>query len=364
MYKLLLFLFLVSAVCLAQPTANLVGVRTAPNVQVAEVPEFGEGTDDIVFSEDFESGNLSSWVVSQEGANSLSDSPGGDYLPDTDSWAMFNNGDPIDLTGSTNPDLVFWWYGKYFDAWDYMKVEVSTDGAVWDSLWSTEMECEQTDWTRIEVDLSAYGGDSIYLRFFVHSTSVVEYDGGHFKDVLIGDDNTLFFYDYCDDMSEIVTGGANDTWGSEDEGMLDQWSCIDESYEGLYSAIGSRFLLYKPDTDSYMIAEDIDLSAAFGAELNCYVSWDPWDAGDVLTVEVDDGGGWEVAATLPATSGWEPFDVNLDSYIGGPVDIRFHLVTNGTGNFVAPMIDAVEVDATLTSLEGATWGEIKTLFQN
>lgn len=364
MYRLCLFLFLLSAVCLAQPTAALLGGRTSQDIHAAEMPESGEGTDDIVFSDDFESGDLSSWVVSQSSESSLSDSPGGDYLPNTDSWAMFNNGDPIDLSGASNPNLLFWWYGQYFGDWDYMKVEVSTDGAVWDSLWSTEEEYLQTEWTEIAVDLSAYSGSSIYLRFFVHSTAVVEYDGGHFKDVLIGDDTQLIFYDYCDDMSNIVTGGSNNTWGSEDEGMMDQWSCFDESYEGIYSAIGSRFLLYKPNTDSYMTAENIDLSSATGATFDCYLIWEPADAGDIFTVEVDAGSGWETIATIPSVSNWAWLSVNLQSYVGDLIDLRFHLVTDGSGNFVGPMVDNVEVDATLTSLDRASWGEIKTLFQN
>jgi hypothetical protein len=352
----ILILLCTAALCLATAEISIGSLDNRSRPQ----PVQGNA---LIFADDFESGNLSAWDVSQATNYSLSDSPGADYLPNTDSWAAFNNGGAVDLTAASSSELNFYWYGKYFDDWDYMEVQVSLDNSTWDVVWDTKTGCEELTWTQVIVDLSSYCGNSIYLRFFVHTSSVVEYDGGHYDNLWINDQNNAVLYaNSCEDMSDILTGGSNDTWGSEDEGLTDQWLCANAyPYAGLYHATGGPGYYYN-NMDSYMAVTGVDLSGSTDAELTCYVVWDPNDAGDVLTVEADSGGGWQVAGTIGATTGYELQTINLDAYAGGTVDLRFHLVTDGSGTGIVPLVDNVEVNATTSSLTESTWGSIKTLF--
>lgn len=352
-------LLLAAAICLATTEISIDNIDNFHRSSLA----LEDLSDALVFSDDFESGDLSAWDVSQATDYSLSDSPDADYLPNTDSWAAFNNGGAINMVAATSSELNFLWYGKYFQDWDYMEVQVSTDNVNWDVVWDTKVNDEELEWTEVVIDLSSYCGSSIYLRFFVHSTAVVEYDGGHYNDLFIIDENSGILYaNACDDMSDILTGGNNDTWGSEDEGMDYQWFCVDvHPYEGIYHAVGGPGY-YSNNLDSYMAVTGLDLGGTSSAELTCYACWQPNDTGDILTLEADNGSGWEVAGTIGSTMDYELQTIDLDSFTGGTVDLRFHLVTDGSGTGVVPLIDAVEVNTDVSSLVESSWGHIKTLF--
>lgn len=357
MRKIILCLVLTAAMVLAAPAERL-GLE---NGSTALAPRDGGNSVEIAFEDDFETGDLSVWEVSEATDYSLSDSPGADYLPDTDSWAAFNSNNPIDLSGTTSPTLTFWWYGKYFLDWDYMQVQVSTNGSDWDVVWDTIATDEETEWTEVNVDLSAYAGSSVYLRFFVHSSSVVEYDGGHFNNLMIFDGDSPIYANSCNTMDDIVTGGNNDTWDTEDEGVAEQWMCSDlYPYDGIYHAAGGP-VFYDNNLDSYMAVMNVDLADCTTAELACYLNWDPADGGDILTLEADNGGGWEVVDTLASTADYEERIVTLDDYTGDLVDLRFHLVTDGSGNGIVPLIDDVVVSELDVNIVPTSWGQIKTL---
>lgn len=359
MNNALAILLIITSLCLATTEIsrdNLGNSHRTPPVQEDQ-------SDALVFSDDFESGDLSAWDVSQATDYSLSDSPNADYLPSTDSWAAFNNGGAISLAAATSSELNFLWYGKYFHSWDYMEVQVSTDNVNWDVVWDTKANYEETSWTEVMIDLSSYCGSSIYLRFFVHTSTVIEYDGGHYNDLLIFDENnSLLYANSCNDMSDILTGGTNDTWGSEDEGMDYQWFCVDVyPHEGIYHAVGGPGY-YSANQDTYMAVTGIDLGGTSSAELTCYTSWDPNDTGDILTLEANNGGGWVVVGIIGSSTDYSLQTIDLNSFTGGTVDLRFHLVTDASGNGVVPLIDAVEVNTDVSSLEESSWGHIKTLF--
>ncbi len=87
------------------------------------------------FVDDFEAG-LGDWIVSgwdwgltdstsRSVTHSLTDSPTGGYLPNSDCSATLAH--PIDLSGAVDPVLVFWHKGAIIDG-DLGLVEVSTDG--------------------------------------------------------------------------------------------------------------------------------------------------------------------------------------------------------------------------------------------
>ncbi len=358
MLNTLTILLLTATICLATTEISRNNLDNLHQTLLVQEDQ----SDALVFEDDFESGDLSAWDVSQAIDYSLSDSPGSDYLPGTDSWAAFNNGGAISLAAATSSELNFLWYGKYFESWDYMEVQVSTNGTLWDVLWDTKANDEEISWTEVMIDLSSYCGSSIYLRFFVHSSTVVEYDGGHYNDLFILDENnSLLYANSCDDMSDILTGGTNDTWGSEDEGMDYQWFCVDvHPHEGIYHAVGGPGY-YSANLDSYMAVTGIDLGGTSSAELTCYTCWDPNDTGDILTLEADNGGGWVVAGTIGSSTDYELQIITLDSFTGGTVDLRFHLVTDGSGNGVVPLIDDVGVNTDVSLVE-SSWGHIKTLF--
>jgi len=73
----------------------------------------------------------------------------------------------IDLTGAENPQLVFWLYRELggLSNYPYLYLTVRAPGGEWTSLrtWSSS---GPTEWTRVQVDLSAYAGAKAQLRFW------------------------------------------------------------------------------------------------------------------------------------------------------------------------------------------------------
>ena len=73
----------------------------------------------------------------------------------------------IDLTAAINPQLILW-QKAYLEAGDVFTVEVSLDGGV---SWSQveQQTAVAQDWVQRTVDLSAYRGQAVYLRFVLYT---------------------------------------------------------------------------------------------------------------------------------------------------------------------------------------------------
>ncbi|MBI4685798.1 MAG: hypothetical protein HY755_11460 [Nitrospirae bacterium] len=164
------------------------------------------------FSDTFESG-LGRWLVSgydwglttstyRSPTYSLTDSPSGDYVANTNVSATLANS--IDLSASTSPVLTFWHKHDIPDCdyWDWQKdhgyVEISQDGG---STWSTikSIACStQNTWSYEQIDLSSYKTSSVKIRFRLSSDGDENVgDGWYIDDVEIKDlsTSTSYFFD-------------------------------------------------------------------------------------------------------------------------------------------------------------------------
>lgn len=138
-----------------------------------------------LLTEDFESGATDwtltgGWALSGEaaydGSFGLTDSPGAGYDDDTN-W-----------TATLNPALRalrFSFRQRYSieEGWDYGYVQVSTDGASWNTVYS----CTGTrdTWETVEIDLTAYAGSALQFRFLLSTDTYVTDDGWFIDDVLV-----------------------------------------------------------------------------------------------------------------------------------------------------------------------------------
>lgn len=107
------------------------------------------------------------------------DSPGGDYLDDTDTRVELEG--EIDLAGTINP--VMFWDEKYYIGWgDTIRVEVSNDGGfTWNSRYSRGSGTNN-NWTERWIDLSSYAGQKITIRFRMDARSNSNVNDGWYID--------------------------------------------------------------------------------------------------------------------------------------------------------------------------------------
>ena len=91
----------------------------------------------------------------------------------------------IDLSGSTNPKLVFWHAYDLEESWDYGRVEVSTDdGSTWIPLQSYT---GVSGWKREQIDLSSHTSATVKIRFRLQTDDSVTKDGWYIDDITISE---------------------------------------------------------------------------------------------------------------------------------------------------------------------------------
>ena len=146
-----------------------------------------------VFSDDMESGtgNWSAdapWALTTASSHSPShawtDSPGGNY--DNNVNISLQTASPINVSSAiTTPVLSFWQRYELESGYDRGYVEVSTDGG---SSWTSLANFTGTNltWHKVELDLSAYKGQSVFVRFRLSTDYSVTRDGWYIDDVTIG----------------------------------------------------------------------------------------------------------------------------------------------------------------------------------
>ncbi len=149
----------------------------------------GQPAVDTVFSDDFESGLAwnaggtgGSWGVASpgvSGASSLQDSPGGNYGNSWDTYVWTT----VDLTNYDGATLTFTHQYDIESGWDYAYVEASPDGTTWTQLAS--YTGAQNTWQPEALDLSAFAGGVVYLRFRLVTDYAVTYDGWYVDDVRV-----------------------------------------------------------------------------------------------------------------------------------------------------------------------------------
>lgn len=93
----------------------------------------------------------------------------------------------VDCTGRLGVHLEFWrWLGVEQPDYDHAYVRASTNGTTWTTVWENTSGVEDSDWTDVDLDISAIADDqpTVYLRWTMGSTdSGWRYCGWNIDDV-------------------------------------------------------------------------------------------------------------------------------------------------------------------------------------
>jgi len=142
------------------------------------------------FIEDFENGDIywnleGSWGLTETSSHSsshaLTESPSGNYGDNLEiSATMFG----FDLTGATDASLSFWTKYNLEENYDYMYLEVSTDGITFNQIES--YNGQQSSWTEESYSLNNYLDEPyVVIRFRFYSDTYVNEDGMYIDDLEI-----------------------------------------------------------------------------------------------------------------------------------------------------------------------------------
>ncbi len=172
-----------SSVDLGAPGTNVLSTMPAYTS-----PIFGDGFESDIGSTWTTGGTNNTWARTSEVANSgsfsLTDSPGGSYLDNTNSFAR--NTSSFSLNGKTGCRLNYALDLQSESEFDGLIVEAATEPAgTWTTLavWSGSTGGKFFDFVN---DLSAFDGQgAVYIRFRFVSDSSFTFDGAHLDDVAV-----------------------------------------------------------------------------------------------------------------------------------------------------------------------------------
>ncbi len=168
------------------------------------------GTFDLAFAD---SGNtaLAGWTIGGSGGSwgmsstshsplySFTDSPAGNYANSCDFWLRSQT---INLTDATSARLQFWTKWDIEAGWDFGLLEISTNNGIsWSPLVGQYMkpasgsgvqspgllgyDGTQNEWIQESIDLQAYCGQNVMIRFRLKSDYGVTGDGWYVDDISV-----------------------------------------------------------------------------------------------------------------------------------------------------------------------------------
>jgi Tol biopolymer transport system component len=235
----------------------------------------------------------------------------------THAWSSTTPGGSLTLAGTlvmtnvTCPQLTFWQTTANNTTG---AVEVSSDaGHTWAPVYTTTSGASQ--WTQVTVDLSAYGGNNLSLRFR-HS------GGGAWAIDDVGLQNSP--------PPVIHTLPFNDTM----ESPADRWLGINSWAKTSDRSHSSQASWRSKTPESALkLVDQVDLS---GAILPNLAFWHMFDlpAGSLGTLEasIDGGFTWTPLYTQTTSlTNWTATTVDLSAYAGQKVALAFHLQQVGAG---------------------------------
>jgi len=132
-----------------------------------------------VFADDFENGPenwtlTGTWGITQlSGNNVLTDSPSGNYGNNQNRTARLTT--VLNLSTVNNPGLAFRCKYALESGYDFIYVEVSTNGSNWTQLGS--FTGTQADWSDQYYSLASYAGGNLYFRFRLSTDYSTNADG-------------------------------------------------------------------------------------------------------------------------------------------------------------------------------------------
>lgn len=238
-------------------------------------------------------------VLPHSGNYALTDSPYGDYSNSVDISAKISQ--PFNFSSAANPHLTFWHYYALESGYDYLRVEVSTDGNTWTTL--TSYNGYQSSYIQADLNLTSYVGQpAVYLRFHLHTDGSVTKDGWVMDDLLLKDGTTTLF----SDSFESGTGAwvLDAPWGAV--GSTADRATVQVSTDG--GATWSDLASYQGTQASYIQAS-INLSAYLG-QPSVRFRW------RLATDSANEYDGWYLDDILVTVSGSQVFSDGFESGTG------------------------------------------------
>ena len=318
-------------------------------------------SDDMEGPENWYAGGT--WALSNEAAHSgsqaWSDSPGGDYLDDSNSTLELDGVIDLDNAAVVDPQIVFW-HRYALTYHDYIYAEVSTDGRyTWQPLTGSELAYQEDNlsWGQTVLSLSDYIGQEVYFRFRLDARSHSYTDDGWWIDdfSIRNKPSNVITPDWCDNME----GGAG-SWIAEGTWAIVNGPDYNPDQPGdqtITAHSGSQFWSDSPgsnyvdDTNSSLVLNaDLDLTGATDPEVVFWHQWDIDYTHDDLYLEVstDDGSSWtdiwryEEEGGMPegyryvpdrgydTVLSWTRRAVDLSTYVGQVIKVRFRLDTTSS----------------------------------
>jgi hypothetical protein len=258
----------------------------------------------------------------------------------------------IDLTGYTSASLTYDYWLDVEDGYDYLKVQTSTDGSNWNNekVYSEGYDSKDGDpyartWYYDSVDLSAYTGSSVYIRFLFDSDgSVHDREGAYLDDIKVeaevGTITVIGYLDYEDyegnwaparwatayiyDDDYLSGDDLLDTTVVQPDGYFESDSINNYDPEGGTQDVYVRFVASNSE-NGVVNAEENVYDGYTGVKENV-----PDGVVDFGYLGTPDGehGAWEIFDTL--NTGWSYF-INTLSYDHGYVTcIWYPGSTDGT----------------------------------
>ncbi|HNR71511.1 MAG TPA: hypothetical protein PKJ00_09045, partial [Verrucomicrobiota bacterium] len=254
------------------------------------------------------------WGIGANGRSGgcLSDSPIGDYVNSSDSYALT----AVNLVGTTWPVLRFWDRYRLADN-DWARLEVSTDGNSWTPIYGAAGI--RAEWAEQSIDLSPWKNQSnLRLRFHLWTDWSTTEDGWSIDDLTVAEHApaalALPFYETF-------------------EAGLDQWlhaswaRDTNGAYGGQYAVRDTPSGRMNPDTTYWLgLGSPLNLSNAVNPQLVFWVKGQlPYRSRFRVHYSTDDGLNWGELYGLNYEwdQGWTRAQVSLQSLVNRLVRLRF-----------------------------------------
>ena len=289
----------------------------------------------LPFSDGFENG-LDNWIAEGDWGNitgtvrsgnyAVTDSPTGNYLHGADTSLRLKG--TLNLSGTISPTLTFW--DTYnLAAYDRAYVDVSTDGGDTWTAHQIHYYSSNTGWAKQTVDLSAYAGDEISLRFRLDATNHANTADGWLIDNVLVEETptpTVFTLPFADPMDSGVNWEAEGEWGLVTDTVRSSSGAFTDSPTGNYQHGAETSLILKGQ---------IDLSGTISPTLTF---WDTYTLAAYdrayVDVSIDGGDTWTAHQIhyYSSNTGWTKQTVDLSAYAGEEITLRFRLDATNHAN--------------------------------
>jgi hypothetical protein len=303
-----------------------------------------------IFADDAESG-LGRWTVSGSGAalawtstQTRAHSPTRSFLalqgPNQDNQLTLRA--PIAIPAGGGAALSFWTYFDTEPDFDFGRIEASGDGTNWTQLAS--VTGASNGWVRREVDLSAYAGRSVQVRFRYTTDLVFDvglYEGWYVDDIAISTSNWATIAEPAAN-AYTVTGKAPGTYYYRVAGLFDTPS-VRRAQGPFSNVVGVIVHANQVENGSFEQADSAGQPAGWTAEGTTRYETDPALAtqGTRSVSVLGPGGSW--------TS--RPFAVSPGKLLTARVDVR------QSGTTSAPSIGVTFLSAAGTVVQSVVVGQ-------